>query len=58
LGYGVGSKATFFDFHNNYLLTLLQRAIVWAQVDKYPDIEEKAKAALSELQQALPLISK
>jgi hypothetical protein len=58
LDYGVGSKTAFFDFHNNYLLTLLERATAWAQVEQYPDIEKKAQEALLELRQALPSITK
>ena len=58
LGYGGGSKASFFDFHNNYLLTLLERATSWAQVEQYPDIQQKAQEALMELRQALQSIPK
>ena len=56
LGYGVGSKAVFFDFHNNYLLTLLDRASAWGQAENYVDIEQKAKSTLSELKKALQSI--
>jgi hypothetical protein len=58
LGYGVGTKAVFFNFHNNYLTTLLDRASVWAQVENFADIEQRAKLALSELKKALQSIAK
>jgi len=58
LGYGGGSRATFFDFHNNYLLTLLERASAWAQSENFLDIEQKAKATFSEMQKALKSIPK
>lgn len=58
LGYGVGSKAVFLDFHNNYLLTLLERASAWAVDEKYPDIEQKAQEALKGLRKGLQSIAK
>jgi hypothetical protein len=58
LGYGVAGKAIFFDFHNNYLVDLLNRVSAWAQAENYAEIDQKAKLALSELKKALQLISK
>jgi hypothetical protein len=58
LGYGVGTKAAFLDFHINYLPTLLERATAWARVENYPDVEQKAQGALVELRQALQSIAK
>jgi hypothetical protein len=56
LGYGVASKAVFFDFHANYLLTLLERVSSWAKVENYPAIEQKAESSLYELGKALQSI--
>lgn len=56
LSYGVGTKAAFFDFHDNYLLTLLDRASKWAQAEGYVEIEQKATAVLLELKKALQLV--
>ena len=56
LGYGGGTKAAFFDFHENYLLSLLKRAAAWAGVAQLNEIEVKAQQALSDLKQALESI--
>jgi hypothetical protein len=58
LGYGVSTKGVFLDFHNNYLLILLERASAWAQAENYAEIDLKAKSALDELKKALQLIPK
>jgi hypothetical protein len=58
LGYARASKATFLDFHNNYLLPLLDRVAAWAQAENYADIEQKAKLTSSELGKALESIAK
>jgi hypothetical protein len=58
LGYGGGSRATFLDFHENYLLTLLERASAWAKFENFPDIEQKATSTLSEIKKALQSIPK
>lgn len=56
LGYARASKATFLDFHNNYLLPLLDRIAAWAQSENYPDIEQRAKSISGELSKALESI--
>jgi len=56
LGYGTGTRKTFYDFHNKYLVTLLERAAAWANVEKFPEIETVARKALDDLRQALPSI--
>jgi len=53
LSYGVASKFAFFDFHENYLLTLLERTAAWARVEKHAGLEEKASASLVQLKEAL-----
>jgi hypothetical protein len=53
LGYGMPSKQVFFDFHENYLLPLLDRVSAWAQAEHYADIEQKAKSSSAELKKAL-----
>lgn len=58
LGYGVGSKAVFVEFHNNYLLTLLERASTWAVDEKYPEIDQKAQEALQGLRSGLQKIAR
>ena len=58
LGYGSGTRITFYNFHNKYLLTLLERAASWANVEKYSEIENEARKALDDLRQALPSIPK
>jgi len=58
LGYGTGTRMTFYNFHSKYLLTLLERAASWANVEKYPEIEHEARKALDDLRQALPSIPK
>jgi len=56
LGYGTGTRMTFYNFHNKYLLTLLDRAAAWAKVESFPEIENKARKALEDLRQALQSI--
>jgi hypothetical protein len=58
LGYGAASKAVFFEFHDDYLLTLLERVSSWAHAEHYGDVEQKAKSSLSELKRALLSISR
>ncbi|MGO9377802.1 MAG: nucleotidyltransferase domain-containing protein [Dissulfurispiraceae bacterium] len=55
---GAGSSDTFFDFHHNYLMTLLERASSWAHTEYFADIEERARASFEELQKALPFLTK
>ncbi len=56
MGYGVAGKAMFFDFHENYLLTLLNRVVAWAQQEPHPEIAEPAQLCVSELKKALQTI--
>jgi hypothetical protein len=56
LGYGVAVKTIFFDFHDNYLLTLLNRAVAWAEAENYAEIKQKAELALSDLKKALQIM--
>jgi hypothetical protein len=58
LAYGTGTKTAFLNFHNNYLLRLLERASAWAEAKKYSDIQGKAGLALSALRNALKSIPK
>jgi hypothetical protein len=58
LAYGEGSKTDFFNFHHDYLPTLLERAAAWAGAENFPEIEQRAKSTLSELQKALEFIPK
>jgi hypothetical protein len=58
LGYSVGTKTTFVDFNNDYLLKLLERASKWAAEENYPAIEQKAQKALKELRKALQALAK
>ena len=56
LGYGVAGKAIFFEFHNDYLVKLLNRVAAWAQAENYAEIEQKAQLSLAGLKKALQLI--
>jgi len=53
LGYGTGSKTAFAEFHNGYLMTLLQRIVDWSRLEGYPDIEQRASDAITALKDAL-----
>jgi hypothetical protein len=41
------------NFHSGYLLTLLTRIVAWAEAAKLPDVEQRAKQALSACEQAV-----
>lgn len=53
LGYGTGSKTAFSEFHNAYLMTLLQRILDWSRLEDYPVLEGRAKEVMTALKDAL-----
>jgi len=53
MNYGTAGEDAFFEFHNEYLPTLLERIVAWAQLEKQADVEGMAKQSLSALKTAM-----
>jgi hypothetical protein len=57
LGYGGGSKLSFYDFHANYLVVLLSRILAWANAGKSSALKMKVREALAAMRRAMRTIS-
>lgn len=56
LGYGTGSKTAFDEFHNVYLVTLLERIVKWSEHDQLQPLQQRSREALTALKAALTLL--
>ena len=56
LGYGTGSKTAFDEFHNVYLVTLLERIVNWSEHEQLLPLQQRSREALTALKAALTLL--